>query len=1034
MKQTMICLLVCAGFFISISGKTQDPSSARGVWLYDASNDLTNKVKTGNSQSILRDSLLYNISDFYYPSTQTLNPTKKHVLTNSNLRGAMIFVAWNMIQNPDANPPAGNTNCGSETTYYFDKLDAELVLASRNSNLKGIGLMLWTGQKSPVSWTDKSTGQAVYKFGWLAKAGSNDGFTDHAVMVKVVKGGEVDFYPDYMGFVKKDISSAIDWTQQDIDQRYNPSLYPDGSSTAVLGGRLGDAGWGGYGSTTTGEGWGESPYEKRWYKMIDALLDHLAHFPSGNALYNCDGTPINDDEGHQIVIGATDMTSLASKLLFIQSAEGTTGDLFAWHDDSDGDDFEGDLCVDLNDNGQLDANEEFTKSNDYTYKIKKSSTSTSNVDDWKMFIKKSWGYMAERVDHYNKVVSNTNIMQHLHLLLNGGSTALMWPNAGLDGNAPDISSLSAPPGTSTLFDWVTVKAPTQAQLNNLNKNPYNNQSNAFHAVMINAWRKAPEAGHLYQLNFEPYYQKAYDKLRKGTLYGTTNYAIDSPMFYRDELGWEHNGLNECSVVGTNATITDAQVKHVLAAACSALHFGLDFWVVQKQQLFKPVIGTVDGVDKCIWTQTLDESDINMMAFKFFNNHANDRAGVSSSAFSALKEGIDASGKSTTGFSCSQTGSVTSAVGSTCGKEFCTWLAATHLSNSAQQKIPLKGQGGPHHQYDEKDDAVSGSTAGTNDVGWYIYGKATQPSVASSNYEQGMNEITTSVDNGVTYNAAPLGYYNQFDIYKSIYGRFSKAIVDQATYNSQGSNRTKEYLFGFNISSQLMQKASDNSYSNEYIAVTYFDDGSTISNTKKWKIEFPCTIGFNTNIFPEVVKSGGNKWKTVVFANASSVTSSVFTITNTSSVTDITKFALVEVFFGNSISACPYTAGGNVTFINANAVACGGGGGGTGGFTGSTGSGTSGALKSRIDINGHSLLSINPNPVDGSKFSIALSNGLMQHLEIFNEIGEIVYNNAPATGKVSINKQQMKDGGKAGVYFVKVIDDNGDVLTGKLIIQ
>ncbi len=263
-----------------------------------------------------------------------------------------------------------------------------------------------------------------------------------------------------------------------------------------------------------------SKYELYWFQMLKDVLHHIATSPTLNSI-------------------------VRNKFLFIQSCEGTTGDITPYKGDP--------------------------KTCDMT------SPYVITDADWYAKMKDWWTLLYQEINSYP-----TTTFPNLHLLVNTGVTDKLWgtkPNGNSYDYDYDANREGAPTSTNSLFTY----------------------ANQVEGAGTAIWRKATNMGHWLQQNFERPFKNAFDGL-------TSDHLI------RDELDFpDANDVNDPSLI--------------FAIAASALHSGLDMWMIKKKQIENP--------DGSVRTE-------NQKAFDFFNRHVLSYNSTSATtAFCMLRKGLDA---------------------------------------------------------------------------------------------------------------------------------------------------------------------------------------------------------------------------------------------------------------------------------------------------------------------------------------------------------------------------------------------------------
>lgn len=205
---------------------------------------------------------------------------------------------------------------------------------------------------------------------------------------------------------------------------------------------------------------------------------------------------------------------------------------------------------------------------------------------WQTKQKQWWKATYDQIEYLNSTVP---ALQNLHFMVNTGVTDKLY---GIKSGTTRYVSLESDcidvnpnpfPKTSSLFGYATVNLPK-------------------------AWRKATNMGHWYQQNFETKFKEAFDNLK----------SLYPNVLIRDELDFP----------GSDVAITDPAILYAIAA--SALHSGLDMWMIDFKELFTFLGGTTIRPE-------IKEG------LEFFNRHVNSyKAPGSTTGFCYLREGLDAS--------------------------------------------------------------------------------------------------------------------------------------------------------------------------------------------------------------------------------------------------------------------------------------------------------------------------------------------------------------------------------------------------------
>lgn len=783
----------------------------------------------------------------------------------------------------------------SKGNFNWDLLKNELKDAA-NSNLKAYGVMIWTGQYAP-SW--------IYD--------APDNITK--VVTKESSICEI-YYPDYLG---KEANFNINLPNPYSNPANKYNNYADDGISLVEEDLLPD------------DNLLETKYEILWHNMLNNVLSYIANM-----------TPANTGFSDQTIL------NIKNKFLFLQTAEGTTGDLRPY---------------------KFIPKDEYRK-----FQI--------NEEEWSLFLKKNWAFSAR------KIWELRNSLPNLKLMINGGAGGNVWteysnPNFGkinLSEPIKDISDFNNP-SLNSLFSWPTLKYDV---FNPVITNVYSklngaNFQNDWYVVLRDSWRKAPEAGHLYQLNFNKYYKKVYNNLKTNSLDNTKYYASNSEVFFRDECDWNLNDIE--------ATMPDQIQSHLFATASWSLDFGLDIWVVPYSFIID-LKGTISPNNDIV-------NVFNEPVWEFYNQHSRNNLSLNaSSGFCALKSVYDASEIEKYEFNYNQTigsGCASTEINSSydnnptvqnCGEKYCASIVSTS-NNPAQQLVSDIAQGGAGNQYNS-------NGAGKNDVGWYL--------------KTGNDgKFITQVDflgGAQSYENYSNGVWNFYDNSKSVYGRFGRSNI-----RSPLECLECNYM-DFKINSQLAGKnCSQPGIKENYIAVTYYD----ASPQSIWQLVLPC--GINGAIaFPNIVGQNINKWKTAIFklSNWFPIQSSDvdFTISVSQQYPSVT-FSLIEFFCG-----LPENYNFNdIDFYD---------------FVPCT---ESLAKNSSNQIHQKNQVVIYPNP--GNDFFKIQSEVIIGGLRIFNSNGMVVYSKYVGADTKIIHKSDLNN--IPGVYFIELTDCEKQIIKKTVVM-
>ncbi len=380
--------------------------------------------------------------------------------------------------------------------------------------------------------------------------------------------------------------------------------------------------------------------------------------------------------------------SYANKVLFLQSCEGTTGDITP---------YKGTPCLNK-------------------YKLSDSV--------WQEKMKSWWQIMYTEMNHQNYVDSLPN----LHLLVNTGITDKLWgykPNGSNYDYDIDSSLQGGPNPFSSTSKSLFKKANSLEGTNG-------------RAI----WRKATNMGHWYDQNYETQFKYNFDSLKR----------LRSDVLIRDELDFPDT-----------ADVNDPYILFAIAA--SALHSGLDMWMIKKNQIQKE-----DGSLRVE----------NQKVFDFFNRHVNSYTSANpATAFCVLRKGLDAASgayysscgllKASTDYLYDTTGSGGCHNGHGLTRTHCIATTGGRNTRGAYNTVTdaCAAQGGPYTQFKNQS---------KYDVGWNIFPESYQINLEPDSTDLLDIELTK-------------GYWSQDTSSSSTQGRFLRDI----------GNTTDHQKLHFNVS-------------------------------------------------------------------------------------------------------------------------------------------------------------------------------------------------------------------------------------------
>lgn len=282
-----------------------------------------------------------------------------------------------------------------------------------------------------------------------------------------------------------------------------------------------------------------------------------------------------------------------------------------------------------------------------------------------------------------------------------------------------------------------------------------------------AWRKNNGSGHFYQLNYETYYNKAFENIQEKSAFAPGN----NPVLIRDECD-VHNILIKGGVTP----------NHVLYIAANALASGLDMWMMSYDVLYAN-----DSIADPSDTSVVDNfiHPANQWIVNFFNRHSQKHAPSATYAFCALHDGIDGGNYSrfptavySNGDTCMPSAAYkrpnknlpnNDSANLNCGSRRLLSIQSGLADRGCLQNDAPSAQGRPIRQRN--------SVSDVNDCGWYLH---------QQNYQRFMRQINVINKNTFndSLNSTSIGYWNKYypDVNTSdtnynnqLFGRFSKGF-------------------------------------------------------------------------------------------------------------------------------------------------------------------------------------------------------------------------------------------------------------------
>ncbi len=537
------------------------------------------------------------------------------------IKGAVIVFAWNYLQydNDDKGALPSYTTTGNDLIRYEDFYTSIKAIVNLD-NIKAYGIEIWTGQWSPIGIANDPNQIGPY---WLSNTQSG------VKRLRTGSGIDARYYPDY-----------LDKGRKPADQGYvnnTAGTYPDyvkmSSVTAGVStnGAYTDDDYALFNYTS--DNLAETKYEYWYRNFLYCIIQYLCNLKTT-------GTPDKPWEDIQTNI------KIKQNLLFLQIPEGTTGDLRPW-------DGLKKIVEGSEPNVQIDLDDDIDQET-----------------EWPIFVRKHWGWLANKLFNLNGsaiAAPSTRKLPNVHLLLNGGSGSKVWGKKVADNN-PGLNNLPrqvtvdfTKASAESYFLWPASNVAPYSDgvyTNNADRLTRNwfgrrsadgtnwgNTPNSIMKYLIQSWRKPPEGGHLYNMNFGKNYRDMYRRLKYDQLPAniakSTQGSNGGVIRYRDECDWNNTDLGyytDYKVGGFyDIDILRQRPRHLFATATSALDFGIDYWI--------QYINMVTYKEPGNPTPIIDAE--NGKVYTFFNQHIkgydysdNDITNTPMSSYLAFKDGLD----------------------------------------------------------------------------------------------------------------------------------------------------------------------------------------------------------------------------------------------------------------------------------------------------------------------------------------------------------------------------------------------------------
>lgn len=602
----------------------------------------------------------------------------------------------------------------------------------------------------------------------------------------------------------------------------------------------------------TSDNLAETNYEYYYRNFLYRIVDYLCKLKTSGTI------------GLQTWEDTLTNKKIKEKLLFFQFGEGSTGDLKPWGDGTAVFDESPTTPVQMDLADDIDLETE-----------------------WPIFVRKHWGWLANTLFKLNgsaTAAPASRPLPNVRLMLNASSATKVWGKRS-DGSNPGLNNLPrkvtidfTQPSPEAYMLWpISSQTPFNNGVYNnnadrltrnwfgrrYNGSSWSNTPDAIMKYLHQSWRKPPEGGHLYNMNFGRQYRDMYRRMKYdqlGSIAKATMGSNNGVIRYRDECDWNNNDLaNYREEKDNNQNVIKAyepdklrsRPRHLFATATSSLDFGLDYWI---QYIDMLIYEDQAGL------QFLDEA--NAKVFTFFNQHVqdydysnNDITKSPMSSYLAFKDGLDAA--DTTRFAAedlaihngnnnqkqkvNSTNDAGTVNGNYNGEKYAEKIATNRnlgtsniYNQNTLQSVSDIAQGGTGNQY-------LSNGAGKNDVGWFVTTDNDAAIIRSgSTTKLTMQEVDTA-GSATAYKEKQIGYYNiigktitgntEITDKLSPFGRFSKGVVsiDMAD-NASGVFYQKANNIYIRLDSSFKDIIRNQPGTQTYIAITWF--GSRVYNGGK----------------------------------------------------------------------------------------------------------------------------------------------------------------------------------------------------------
>ena len=909
---------------------------ARGTWVFwpyklkdntpGSTTESTLLFANGNEYARLADSVPF----FQTYSSSSSSPagakvSLEEIIDQDYIKGVLVVFGWNYLQFDTTATGLGNVpdySIGGNDLIRYQKFYEAIKAVVNTDNIKGYGLEIWTGHWAPIGDPDNPN----FPF-WLSTDSA-----DNVKRIAVTKGTETRYFADYLdkgrkvpgqGYVNNFVGTYPNYVKMPTVSSVQTadSVYIDDDYTRF-----------GY----TSDNLAETKYEYYYRNFLYRLLQYLCNLPTTGTVTNAWEDTLTSKK-------------IKEKLLFFQFGEGSTGDLRPW---------DGNAVIDE------------PVGSDSTVKIDLSDAIDLETE-WPIFVRKQWGWLANTLYKLNGPANMANYatrpLPNAHLLLNGGNGSKVWGERS-DGSNPGLNKLPrtfnidfTTPSPESYFLWPVSTyeldsvnnscTDTQRLFRNwfgrrYQGNSWSNTPDSIMTYLHQSWRKPPEGGHLYNMNFGKQYRDIYRKLKYGQLGSiakTTQGSNGGVIRYRDECDWNNTDLDTYQPRFNDGVYNFEKLlqrpQHLFATATSALDFGLDYWI--------QYTGAIS-----YQSQTGDSSFIdtaNGKVFTFFNQHVqdydysnNDITKTIKSSYLAFKDGLDAGdtlrfatedlaihgGNNTLKLLVKSATDNDTINSSSKGEAYAEKIAKVRNSdttlslpliynqNSLQAKSDI-AQGGAGNQYNS-------NGAGKNDVGWFVTTDNDAAIIKSGgSTKQTMQEVNST--GGIPDAIQKVGYYNIIGTLRqngvdttdklSPFGRFSKGIVSPGMAgNASGAFYQKASATYIKLGDELRSSIYNNNDPKDvYIAITWFGSsvysGNNDATSHKLNLTIKgsdCTLKTYTNTFNRYSGTIHNRkrWFTSVYQIVNwtvfpNLQSWDFAISNSSGFADVSiQLAMVEIFIGS----------------------------------------------------------------------------------------------------------------------------------------